>query len=257
MCLASQAVPRFDLILSGSESVYLFPPMPPVHDETWILAPTAAAGEICMLDPVESTHLAKVLRLASGTICTVTNGRGSVFSAVLEEANPRGATLACGELQRLDSAPRLSLAQAILKNRGMEDVLDLCAQTPLREFQPLWTERVQVPRGRDIDHQLDRLRAKAVAALQQSKQSWLCQILPALTWSEWLDCAKDRSILVCDAEGTELSASGDAWVAIGPEGGLSPAELDTAVSRGARLLSLGPSRLRATAAGFWALARVG
>lgn len=231
--------------------------MPPVHDETWILAPTAAAGTTCTLDPVESNHLSKVLRLACGTRCTVTDGCGSIFSAVLEDPAPRGAILSCETLLSRNPAPRLSLAQAILKNRGMEDVLDLCAQTPLREFQPLWTERVQVPRGRDIDHQMDRLRGKAVAALQQSKQSWLCRILPPLTWSEWMERTGDRQVLVCDAEGTSRSVSGDAWVAIGPEGGLSPIELDLAVSRSAQLVSLGPSRLRATAAGFWALARVG
>ena len=231
--------------------------MTPVHDETWILAPSATAGETCTLDPVESAHLTKVLRLASGTRCTVTDGRGSVYSATLEDANPRGALLTCKDLLCQDPAPRLSLAQAILKNRGLEDVLDLCAQTPLFEFQPLWTARVQVPRGRDIDHQMERLRAKAVAALQQSKQSWLCVILPPLTWGEWLERTGDRQVLVCDAEGTAQSASGEAWVAIGPEGGISPAELEFAVSRGAQLLSLGPSRLRATAAGFWALARVG
>jgi 16S rRNA (uracil1498-N3)-methyltransferase len=231
--------------------------MPPVHDETWILAPTAQAGAACTLDPVESAHLAKVLRLACGTRCTVTDGRGSIFSAVLEDANPRGAVLTCEALLRRDLAPRLSLAQAILKNRGMEDVLDLCAQTPLREFQPLWTERVQVPRGRDIEHQMERLRAKAVAALQQSKQSWLCEILPPLSWGDWLERTGGRQVLVCDTEGTAQSADGEAWVAIGPEGGLSPAELEMATSRGAQLLSLGPSRLRATAAGFWALAKVG
>jgi len=231
--------------------------MAPIHDETWILAPTAALGTACTLDPVESNHLAKVLRLASGTRCTVTDGRGSVFSAVLEDSNPRRAVLLFEETLRMDTAPRHSLAQAILKNRGMEDVLDLCAQTPLREFQPLWTERVQVPRDRDIDRQLERLRAKAVAALQQSKQSWLCRILPPLTWNEWLDRSGDRQILVCDAAGWERPVSGEAWVAIGPEGGLSPAELELSVSRGAQLMSLGPSRLRATAAGFWALARVG
>ena len=231
--------------------------MPSVHDETWILAASASTGTDCTLDPVESTHLAKVLRLASGTRCTVTDGRGSVFSAILEDANPRGAVLACETHLRSDPPPRLSLAQAILKNRGLEDVLDLCAQTPLREFQPMWTERVQVPRGRDIEHQMERLRAKAVAALQQSKQSWLCRVLPPLGWAEWLERSGDRQVLVCDIQGTGQSVSGDAWVAIGPEGGLSPTELEAATSRKAMLLSLGTSRLRATAAGFWALARVG
>jgi 16S rRNA (uracil1498-N3)-methyltransferase len=229
--------------------------MAPFHDETWIYAPAAGAGERIVLDPVESAHLARVLRLAVGTLCTVTDGRGSVLVARLEAADPRGAVLHCETVQRRDPLPGRSLAQAILKNRGLEDVLDLCAQTPLREFQPLWTERVQVPRGRDIEHQLERLRAKAVAALQQSKQSWLCQVLPPLGWAEWLDRSLDRPAFVCDDSGSDHVTPREAWFAIGPEGGLSPSEIQEARSRGASTLSLGESRLRATAAGFWALAR--
>ncbi|HXP90384.1 MAG TPA: RsmE family RNA methyltransferase [Fibrobacteria bacterium] len=229
--------------------------MPPFHDETWIFAPTAGVGERISLDPVESTHLVRVLRLAPGTFCTVTDGRGSVVTARLEVADPRGSILLCESLQRRDPEPGRSLAQAILKNRGLEEVLDLCAQTPVREFQPIWTERVQVPRGRDIDHQMDRLRAKAVAALQQSKQSWLCRVLPPLGWVEWLDRSRDRPVLVCDDSGQDAPTPDAAWIAIGPEGGHSPAELREAADRGAQMLSLGTSRLRATAAGFWALAR--
>jgi len=229
--------------------------MPPRHDETWIYAPAAGAGERIVLDPVESTHLARVLRLVPGTLCTVTDGRGSLFEASLEAADPRSAVLQCECVRRRDPVPGRSLAQAILKNRGLEEVLDLCAQTPLREFQPLWTERVQVPRGRDIEHQLERLRAKAVAALQQSKQTWLCQVLPPAGWAEWLDGTRDRPVFVCDDSGSDQPTPGEAWFAIGPEGGLAPAELHEARRRGAQLLSLGDSRLRATAAGFWALAR--
>jgi 16S rRNA (uracil1498-N3)-methyltransferase len=229
--------------------------MPPFHDETWIFAPTAAIGERIALDPVESAHLVRVLRLSPGTLCTATDGRGSVIDARLEIADPRGSILLCETVRKRDTEPGRSLAQAILKNRGLEDVLDLCAQTPLREFQPLWTERVQVPRGRDIEHLMERLRAKAVAALQQSKQSWLCRVLPPLGWAPWLERAGDRPVLVCDDSGRDEAPPRDAWIAIGPEGGLSPAELHQAAARGARLLSLGTSRLRATAAGFWALAQ--
>ena len=229
--------------------------MAPFPAETWIIAPAAEVGERISLDPVESAHLVRVLRLASGTLCTATDGRGSVFSARLEVADALRSVLHCEALQRRDPVPGRSLAQAILKNRALEDVLDLCAQTPLREFQPLWTERVQVPRGRDIEHQMERLRAKAVAALQQSKQSWLCRVLPPLDWTGWLERATDRPVLVCDGAGSDIAPPREAWFAIGPEGGLSPSELQEGLSHGASLLSLGATRLRATAAGFWALAQ--
>lgn len=228
--------------------------MAAVHDETWILASDAAPGATVELDSTESTHLVRVLRLRDGTACTATDGSGSVYGAVLDLSDSRRARLSCGDRLRFDPPPPRSLAQAILKNRGIEDVLDLCAQTPLREFQPLWTQRVQVPRVRDFEHQMERLKAKAVAALQQSKQTWLCRILPPLEFEAWLERA-DRPVLICDAEGATGPFPAEAWLAIGPEGGLSPSEIALAVSREATVVSLGPSRLRATAAGFWALAK--
>lgn len=231
--------------------------MTAVYDESWIFAPQATPGSRVELDPVESTHLVRVLRLACGTLCTVVDGRGSVLRARVELADPRCARLECLDLFRRDPQPSRSLAQAVLKNRGMEDVLDLCAQTPLREFQPLWTEHVQVPRNRDIEHQMRRLQAKAVAAIQQSKQSWLCHVLPPAEIVPWLQeaVASGRPVAVCDPAGAPKPPEGDAWIVVGPEGGFSGRELEAARTAKADLLSLGPSRLRAIAAGFWALAK--
>lgn len=210
------------------------------------------------LPPEESAHLVRVLRLKAGTNCTGTDGNGNVFRAVLEIADPKRASVVCSETVASSPPPPLSLAQAVLKNRGMEDVLDLCAQTPLREFQPIWSEHVQVPRNRDIDHQIERLRAKAVSALQQSKQAWLCRILPPLSLERWLEEVRTsgRDLLVCDPSGPDRCETSTAWVAVGPEGGFSTAELAEFSRSGAKCLGLGPSRLRAVAAGFRALARI-
>ena len=132
-------------------------------------------------------------------------------------------------------------------------------QTPLAQLQPLWTEHVQVPRGRDLDHQLERLQAKAVAAAQQSQQAWICRILPPLTWVQWLEkCREAREpVWVCDPIGEEIRTTRHGWIAVGPEGGFSNLEVQQAKESGAETVSLGPTRLRALAAGFWALSRLG
>ncbi len=151
-----------------------FAPMPVTYDESWIYHPDALPHRSLELGQSESTHLVKVLRLAEGTACTVTDGRGSVMEAILDRADAKRAQLRCLELVAKEGPPSRSLAQAILKNRGLEDVVELCTQVPVRRIQPLWTKCVQVPRGRELDHQMERLRAKAVAGIQQSKQAWLC-----------------------------------------------------------------------------------
>lgn len=229
------------------------------HDETWIHAPGCAIGATVLLDASESAHLVRVLRLPEGVACTLFDGRGGIWEGVLERADPRGASMRITERVASRPAPPLSLAQAILKNRGLEDVLDLCAQTPLARLQPLWTEHVQVPRGRDLDHQIARLQAKAVAAAQQSQQAWVCEVLPPLTWQEWLERCRDarEQVWICDPSGEEIRTSKRGWIAVGPEGGFSQAEVDSALRSGATPVSLGPTRLRALAAGFWALSRLG
>ncbi|MBK9579944.1 MAG: 16S rRNA (uracil(1498)-N(3))-methyltransferase [Fibrobacterota bacterium] len=228
------------------------------YDETWIYHPSAAAGTLLELDDSESGHLIRVLRLAPQTLCTVTDGRGQVLNAVLEDAHPRHARLQCLDVQAILPEPKLALAQAILKNRGLEDVVDLCCQTPLRKLQPLWTDHVQVARNRDIDHQIQRLQAKAIAALQQSKQAWLCEIPSPLTLDAWLaTLPSGETIAVCDATGSPTRLDGNASLVVGPEGGFSTREFGLFEGRNLALVSLGNSRLRATAAGFWALGRLG
>lgn len=229
--------------------------MPGVYDESWIYHPESAPGQNLVLDASESAHLVRVLRLSEGTVCTVTDGCGSVMEAALERADAKRSELRCLDLAARVPPPPRSLAQAILKNRGLEDVVELCTQVPVRRIQPLWTKRVQVPRGRELDHQLERLRAKAVAGLQQSKQAWLCEIPEPLEWDAWLERAasEGETIFVCHPTDTAVERGSRGWLAVGPEGGFSQDEIELAQAQGGQLLTLGESRLRAVAAGFWAL----
>lgn len=231
----------------------------PRHDETWIYAPECHLGASLTLSASESAHLVRVLRLAESTVCSLVDGRGGLWEGTLENADAKGCRVGITRRTGSQAAPALSLAQAILKNRGLEDVLDLCAQTPLARLQPLWTEHVQVPRGRDLDHQIERLQAKAIAAAQQSRQAWVCEILPPLGWQEWLEqCRTAReNVWICDPSGEEIRTPRAGWVAVGPEGGFSSQEVETALAAGAQALGLGSTRLRALSAGFRALARLG
>jgi 16S rRNA (uracil1498-N3)-methyltransferase len=228
-------------------------------DESWLHHPEAASGLQVTMGSSESQHLHRVLRLSSGTSVTVTDGVGSVFDGILSLSDPRACRVDVGTLVATQPRPRLSMAQVLLKARAVEDVFDLCAQTPLRAFQPLWSEHCQLPRSSDMDGQLERLRRKASAAICQSKQAWCCEILPPAEFGQFLSNLPEGGTLwMCDATGSEApQPKVPGWIAIGPEGGFSPRELDLARERGAALLSLGPTRLRAVAAGLYALGRLG
>lgn len=227
-------------------------------DESWLHHPEAACGTEVTMGSSESQHLHRVLRLRSGTAVTITDGAGSVYDAVLSLSDPRACRVEVGASVATQERPRLSMAQALLKVRGIEDVFELCSQTPLRAFRPLWSEHCQLPKGSDMEGQLERLRRKASSAICQSKQAWLCEILPPLDFGQFLSTIPSGELLwMCDAggeEGHQPAAPG--WIAIGPEGGFSGRELEAARAADARMLSLGHTRLRAVAAGLYALGRL-
>ncbi|MEN9354520.1 MAG: hypothetical protein RL318_1845 [Fibrobacterota bacterium] len=228
------------------------------YDEAWVHHPDAAVGTTVTMGSSESQHLHRVLRLSTGVKLTVTDGTGSVFDAVLSHSDPRACQVEVLERIATQDRPRLSMAQALLKVRGIEDVFELCAQTPLRAFQPLWSEHCQLPKGSDMEGQLDRLRRKASSAICQSKQAWVCEILAPVDFGQFLSNIPDGETLwMCDATGEEGPQPAiPGWIAIGPEGGFSTKELDLARAKPARMLSLGHTRLRAVAAGLYALGRL-
>jgi len=228
------------------------------YDEAWVHHPDAAEGRQVVMGSSESQHLHRVLRLGTGTKLTVTDGAGSVHDAVLSNSDPRACSVDVGPRLDTQPRPRLSMAQVLLKLRAVEDVFDLCAQTPLRAFQPLWSEHCQLPKASDMEGQLERLRRKASSAICQSKQAWICEILPPVEFGQFLsNLPEGETLWMCDATGEEgPQAPTPGWIAIGPEGGFSVRELESARAAGARMLSLGSTRLRAVAAGLYALGRL-
>jgi 16S rRNA (uracil1498-N3)-methyltransferase len=110
---------------------------------------------------------------------------------------------------------------------------------------------------------LDRLRRVAAAAVEQCGRSWLPELTASHRLEEALEQADGAAVFVLDpaaAAAPRQVAPGIAvplMVVVGPEGGLTPAELGLAVQRGAMPMRLVPSILRvetaALAAAAWLL----
>jgi 16S rRNA (uracil1498-N3)-methyltransferase len=98
-----------------------------------------------------------------------------------------------------------------------------------------------------------RVRGRMIAALEQSGGAWLPQIFPEAT--------PERAIAAVPAGGTRLVLDHDAapvfgiavaapvTLALGPEGGLEPAERTALDAAGFTAASLGPGILRFETAG--------
>lgn len=227
---------------------------------------TADATRV-VLDTVESTHLARVLRLRPGTRVRVFDGKGSERHALVTNARPDAAELEL--LDRVDAAAEarvhLVLGVGLLKADRFDAVLRDAVMLGVAAVQPLVTIRCDVPTAAiATGSRRERWHRIAVSASKQSGRAVVPVIREPATLAACLD-ADDAPVRLLLAEPSvagadRLDVATDWWdtaralVLVGPEGGWAPGEVDDARARGCRVVSLGARTLRADAAPLVAVA---
>jgi 16S rRNA (uracil1498-N3)-methyltransferase len=226
-------------------------------------APSLDPGdETVALPRDEAEHLTRVLRLGVGDTVAVFDGRGQEFLARVASAARPHVRLQIVSRVEPAAEPRvaLTLAQAILKGDKMDDVVRDAVMLGVSVIQPIVTKRSETTvaalmRGA----RLDRWRRVALASVKQSRRAVVPDIRMPLTIETYLDEPPPalRLMLVepgaaADVESLSViqkePAPSDAVLLVGPEGGWTEQECALALSRGARLVTLGHRTLRADAA---------
>jgi len=213
------------------------------------------------LNPDESSHVAKVFRGGSGDSLTLCDGKGRLAKAELVEASPKACKVLIKSISEQDEQPKIHLAISCLSDGSEEETTFHATQLPLAAIHLLRTEKSLEPRNSDLNKLRRRMEAKSLASLKQSRKSWLTEIKPPLYLNEFLESFKGN-LIVCDQNGEKttshrpLTAKHSTAILTGPEGGFSPAELETMKNKEAFFLSLGATRLRSVSAPIFALAKV-
>jgi 16S rRNA (uracil1498-N3)-methyltransferase len=218
----------------------------------------AADGGDVILPADEATHLSRVLRLRAGDDVSVFDGRGREFRARVSAV--AGASVRLDTLTPVTPAPelpvRLTLAQAVLKTDGMDQVVRDATMMGVASIVPLITSRTVVPK-RAAGAAAARWTRVAVASAKQCGRAVVPGILEPRPIASWLadDRADVRIVLVEPAAATtgngralkdwEVPAS--ASVLAGPEGGWTGDEIAAAIAAGCVPVTLGGRTLRADA----------
>lgn len=213
-----------------------------------------AVGHAVELDERAHRHAVQVLRLRVGEAVILFNGRGGEYCGRLSAVERRSArvTLESFEAREPESPLRITLAQGIAKGDHMDFSLQKSTELGVSMIQPVVTERtVGRWEARRLDNKLEHWRGIVVSACEQSGRTRIPCIEDPISLAEWLGRAGPGGtrIVLDPGAGHSLAEvarpeTDEVAVLIGPEGGLTGAEVDAAGDAGFTRVRLGQRVLR-------------
>jgi 16S rRNA (uracil1498-N3)-methyltransferase len=230
------------------------------------VAAGAGVGDLVQLAGPEGRHAVAVKRIAVGEAIDLSDGAGTVLHAVVESLSGRDA-LAARVLERAEipaPQPRVIVVQALPKGERGETAVETLTEVGVDVIVPWQAERcVARWTGDKVERGRAKWAAAARAAGKQARRAWLPEVAPLARTAdiEVLVGASACAIVLHEEAAMSLRdvvvpAEGDVVLIVGPEGGVSPDELDRFAAAGAQLALLGPTVLRTSTAGTVAAAVV-
>lgn len=228
-------------------------------------APGNIQGGVAVLDPEETRHLARVLRLEAGARVAVGNGQGRNWEAVVESLDPQGAVLKLAvPLEPWGESPLdLTLCIGLAKGETLDEVMRQATEMGVKEILPFISRRSKKAAPERLARRLARWQRLARESLKSCQRSRLPVIHPPQDFRAILAGPEEVKLLFYeDQRGGGLEARlkrlrpASVRVVIGPEGGFTPQEAALARDAGFQVVSLGPRRLKVETAALAALALV-
>ncbi|PPB49911.1 16S rRNA (uracil(1498)-N(3))-methyltransferase [Arthrobacter pityocampae] len=230
----------------------------------------ASPGSVFVLGGDEGRHAATVRRLGEGERLDVSDGAGYRLGGVITAVG-HGTVEVAVETAGQEPAPRhrLILVQALAKGGRDEQAVESATELGIDAVVPWHAER-SIVRWRGEKAEKGRLKWASLvsAAAKQSRRSFVPEVhavmdTPRLAaWAETVDrmivLHEDADLPLADRVSALLadgsSGATSTAVVVGPEGGISAAELGKLRAAGADTARLGPYVLRSSTAGPAALA---
>lgn len=214
------------------------------------------------LDAMATHHIARVLRANPGDKLCLFNGQGGEYRSTIIEITKKTVVVRIGEFvaRNSESPLALSLAQGISRGEKMDYTIQKAVELGVSKIIPLITERCNVKL--DAERQLKKQQhwqSIVIHACEQSGRTIIPEVsLPQLL-PKWLATSDMDVGLVLSPhvqnklKETPIPLTAKITLLIGPEGGLSEAEIELAYQHQFIPLNLGPRVLRTETAALVAL----
>jgi 16S rRNA (uracil1498-N3)-methyltransferase len=234
---------------------------PPIDAQ--FVAPSAfGLGSEVTLGP-EAAHHMNVLRLEFGARIGVVDGAGHAGAGTLVRLGRREAMVAIDRVWTVERPPAVHMIVPVADRDRMLWMAEKCTELGAASWRPVeWRRSVSVvPRGAGQAFQ-EKVRARMIAALTQSRGAWLPEQFAEASLADALSVTVPGVRIFLDPSGAPLlqvlaaPLAEPVTIAVGPEGGVEEAERAALAAAGFVRASLGPAILRFETAGVAALGTV-
>lgn len=202
------------------------------------------------LNEEESKHCVRVLRLTIGDIVNLVDGKGGFYTAEITSDNPKKVSLSVLKVETEFHKRNHYLHIAVAPTKNIDRIewfLEKATELGIDEITPVITDRSE----RRVVKE-DRLNKVITSAVKQSIKAYHPKLNDAISFEAFLREPFDghRLIAHCIDNGekqyiSKLVAPHQKYlILIGPEGDFTPNEVDLALNKGFKALTLGDNRLR-------------
>ncbi len=222
----------------------------------YFVRPLPAPGPFSLPKEV-AHHIGRVLRGSRGQKLILFDGNGGEARCEITEASQRSVQVDVLETYTSDKEPltRLSLAFALPKGQRADQIFEHGTEIGIAQFFPLWTERSQ-RRSKTSTSRWERIVQAASGQCDRALIPTIHEAEALQTFLAREDLPRERYTAAFEAPALAAASTNEALLLIGPEGGLSQAELDILEDLGFAGRSLGALTLRTETAVLVGAARL-
>ncbi|OLF50967.1 16S rRNA (uracil(1498)-N(3))-methyltransferase [Pseudomonas chlororaphis] len=212
------------------------------------------------LPEAQAHYIGRVLRMAEGDALQLFDGSGNEFRGTLLEVGKKRVVVQLDDsfAGQVESPLQIHLGQGLSRGERMDWAIQKATELGVNEITPIFSERCEVRlKDERADKRLAHWRQVAISACEQCGRSRVPVIHPPLLLADWIKQTQaDLKLVLHPVAEPLLSHAKPTSLAflIGPEGGLSDAEVEQAQQAGFHSARLGPRVLRTETAPVVALA---
>ena len=207
-------------------------------------------GNSYTLNEEESKHCVRVLRLPLGSVVNLVDGRGGFYTAEITSDNPKKVSLSILEVKNEFHKRNHYLHIAVAPTKNIDRIewfLEKATELGIDEITPIISDRSE----RRVVKE-DRLNKVITSAVKQSIKAYHPKLNDAISYDAFMKIPFEGEKLIAHCIDNEekkyisdlVKPHQKYLILIGPEGDFTPDEVNLALNKGFKALTLGENRLR-------------